>query len=62
MNEKTLMEMKRLRNVRDEAYLEMLNSKGSDVEVCKSLLDVAESNYKKFMSENDLSNYHHWFI
>ena len=62
MNEKTLMEMKRLRDVRDTAYLEMLNSKGSDVEVCKSLLDVAESNYKKFMGENDLSNYHHWFI
>jgi len=62
MNEKTLMEMKRLRNARDAAYLEMLNSQGSDVEVCKSLLDVAESNYKTFMSENDLSNYHHWFI
>ena len=54
--------MKRLRNARDAAYLEMLNSQGSDVEVCKSLLDVAESNYKTFMSENDLSNYHHWFI
>ena len=54
--------MKRLRNVRDTAYLEMLNSKGSDVEVYKSLLDNAESNYKKFMGENDLSNYHHWFI
>jgi hypothetical protein len=61
MNE-TLVELNRLRSVRDAAYLKMLNSQGSDVEVCKSLLDIADGNYKRFVSENDLSDYHNWVI